>query len=548
MGGVRRWVVGRKPKLDLGGVALPLKASTESFVSLRNVWAALAPSYLRERAADFRRLDAYVDSSRKAGSYGSVGPSFALRRRITRESGPATRAVELGARLLLDGTGASYPNRTIIFPGVDEVDSLTLRTLARAAILLTDDKGLRFVFSSTVDPRRVDAKNLADLSRAMILMNAARYGGFVFEVNELGSLPPRTVEALPLSQAAVDLVAHNYESALMICDRSSEVGDDLAESLRMSALAAANIGALDDAESLLERAIKSTCDSGARAHLYCLLGLLATKRRSDLDASEAFIENGLRELDLRGGGLADEFVERAWLINARALNFALEYRRTGDLAFFRAAHDLEVKASGFVAAGGSHERTYVRMNLLGNIAFLWESAKQPRNAIHIFEQVFEKRVSSDSLAQATLGYRLAVLHAKAGNYERADQVLSGLDYNMPPEEWYLVDHLLRVRAHVATQAGRLMEAERLAKRGCDLALATRSYGAFVAHSQAMLRILEQVGRELEMRELIERAAELGVTSQSLDQPLSLRPKLPAYFPEIDLEDIPSHDTNMRLSV
>ena len=543
----RRWLVGRGPVLDPGAVVLPLAASTDSFVSLHDVWSALVPTFLRDRAVDFQRFGSYVGASREQGSFGSAGPSLALRRRISRESGPATRAVELGARLLLDGVVATYPDRTIVFQGVDEVDSLTLRTLARAAILLTDDHGLSFVFSSAVDPRKIPAINLTDLSRATILMNTARYGDFTFESGEVGPLPSRIVEARTLAQAAVDLVAHNYESTLLACDRRLGANGDLAEALRLSALAAVNLGALDDAESLLRRAVESTCDSGTRAHLYCLLALMTTKRRNDLVASEAFIIDGLRELDRRGGGSSDEAVERAWLLNARALNCALEYRQTSDLSLFRAAHDLEANASRLVAVGSSHERVYLRMNLLANMAFLWESAREPQNAIRVFEQVFEKRVSSDPLAQATLGYRLAVLHTKAGNYERAHHVLADLGDGMPPEEWCTIDHLLRARAHVAIRTHRYNEAERLARRGYGLALDAHSYTAAVAHAQAILQILKVESRTPEIHELVEQVVGLGVTRAALDRPLTLRPKLPAYIPEIDLEDVPSYDTNMRLS-
>lgn len=543
----RQWHIGYAPPAICDAVVLPFCASTRSFASLREVWLALGPTFRNHRAYDFQRLDGYLQACDEVDSFASAGPSLALSRRISRESGPATRAVELSAHLLLDGAAAAFRDRAIVFPDVDQLDILTLRVVARAAVLLADHHKITLIFHSRSDPRDVRATGLAELSRADILLNAAQCGHFTFTPGDSSSLPTRAHGVQSLVQAALDLAAHNYEATLLTCGDSRTASGHTAEALRLSALAAINLGALDASNQLLLQAIDSTYGPGLRAHCYCLLALIATKRRNDLATSDAMIGNGLKELETRTAHPSDDAVERAWLFNARALNLALAYRQTGDLSAFRAAHDLEVQASKIVASGSSSERTYLRMNLLANLAFLWEMAKAPQYSIEILEKVFRRKLDLGVAETATLNYRLAVLYAKMGNYQHAAQVLDDVGYDSLPEEWYVIDHLLRARTHVARKVGELDKALDFAKRGYNIGLAARSREAVATHAQSMLYVLARKGRQAEADELYAQLTALGLTHESIERPIPLRSKLPAYIPEIDLEDVPCHDTNARLS-
>ncbi len=546
----RRWVVTPEgAPTRHGDIVLPVARSTQTFASLEDVWRVLADSFLARRTSDLQRFRKYVESSRTAKGSSSAGLTLALSRRISRESGPATRAVELGSQLLIEGLAESFHGSRIHIPHVDELDSLSLRLLARAVVLLTDAHRVELVFSSDSDPRAVPVVNdLAESSRVLLLRNVVRYGEFDLSVANPPALRSRRRATADTRMAEAELMAHNYESALLRCSRSIEVGDDAPEALRLSALAAVNLGRLDDSMLLLSQALELSGDVCFRAHLRCLLALVTTKRRHDLAASEDYIDAGLEELAiLSGGHEGDVDLERAWLLNARALNTALEYRRSGGVELFRRAHALEVEASRLVATGSSDERSYLRMNVLANTAFLWDMAGRPDVAIRVFEQVFARRVSTDPVAQATLRYRLAVLHFRAKEYARADELLRNAVEGLPSEEWPLVEHVLRARTRITMATAQLNEAETLARQGLELGLRVRARDCVIAHGVQLRSILHSTGRTALAAGIAEMLETEGISPEELVSATGLRPKLPAYIPEIDLEDVPLFDTNSRLA-
>lgn len=523
---------------------LPVQPGVATFSSIAEVWSVVEPQFVAGRGDDFERLDGYLVECRTPQGHEGSGPSLALRRRISRESGPATRAIELGAVLLLEGLAASGYD-TVHIPAADELDGLSLRLLVRAVLRATDSHGISFVFHSTSDPRDLDGLTaLADLARSSILRRAVSAGGFALDVRSAGPLPARPPLSVSIEQAAVDLVAHNYEAALLRTEHAT--GQEAVEAARIRALAAVNLGRLDAAASMLEQALDDSTNPGIRAHLCCLMALIAAKRRDDPNASETFIDRGL-ELLGTGPSAVDVEVERAWLLNARALNRALAYQRTRDDRLFEEAHALEIEAARLVAEGSSPERTYLRFNLLANLAFLWEGRGEPNQAARVFERNFADLSTVDAVAAATVGYRLAVLYAKAGRSDAAQEVLDRLDGDLPLEEWSARDHLLRARSRVALEAGDPEAARRAAEQGVAIGLEVRAFDTVRSHAAVLAEALVQTGRAAAARALAANVAALDVP---LDGPLSvrsLRPKLPAYIPEIDLEAVPASDTNRRLA-
>lgn len=527
-----------------GELLLPLVPSIDSFGSMKDLWSSFPTEFRSTEKDTLDRFDAYVQASQNPAGHGSAGPSLALRRRISRESGPATRAIELGATLVLEGLRRGN-HRTIHVPFVDEIDGLSLRLFVRAVVLMTEDHDLVFVFHSTADPRSsATHRTMSVNARQSVLANAVHAGRFEVEVRSVGELPARQPVDPSIDQAAVDLVAHNYEGALLRTE--SAVGRDAVDGARIAALAAVNLGDFDAAEAALNRAMGMTRDGGVGAHLYCLLALIAAKRTGDLAASEEYINLGLEALDSMPTD-ADPDVERAWLLNARALNRALVFRDTRDDHRFREAHELEVEASRLVSKGASPERTYLRFNLLANLAFLWEGRGEPMNAAKVFEKAFAERAGVDGVSAATLGYRLAVLYAKAGDLTGADEVLQGLDDDLPVEEWFAVDHLLRARARIALQADQFELAESLASRGMEIGFAARSADAVRNHGPVLAEVLRRTGRDAAAAAVESRMVKVGIEPTGSITISTLRPKLPAYIPEIDLEDVPSSDTNRRLA-
>lgn len=501
-------------------------------------------------ADDLERLRAHLDQVTIRRVLDDVGQLHALRRRVSRESGAGTRVIELAAHLLMASVLSSNLESLDVVR-VDECDGATLRVIARLAVLLGEDSR-RLVLHSTWSPLSGSPLADSDAARAALLRTVFLSCRFNLQVVNDGSLPPRDEEFEPDAESIEhDLVAHNYERVLLAAEKSAGSGPD-ANALRASALAAVNLGWVDRCSEMLADAALAATDSGLVAHIYCLQALIAMKRRSDRGSARQFVQQGLEVLndaEVIGGDLA---VEQAWLLNAEALIESLEYTKSGDLGHWTRAWDLEQQALDLVAQGASADRTYLRFNLIANCAMLLELTGDYAAAALVFQKVFTEHseVASDpspGSPRATLGYRLGVLHARAGRLDDASDVLEGLVDELPVEEWNAVDHLLRARSRVAAAAGRTPEARALAARGYRIAKAVRSADAAEAHGTLLAQLLDTVGQHVGATTVRAELATWGLRSDADVSIGALRPKLPAYIPEIDLEDVPSVDTNQALT-
>lgn len=552
----RIWKVGAVPPAgDEKSLVLHLPPSTESFHSFIEAFVPLR-GWLPGHRADLGRLDGYLRSSRAGtGEAAQDGPTIALRRRISRESGPSTRAIELGAMLLMTALETVPSLTTVHVADVDLADGLSLRVLARAAILMSADSDVGFVWYSRSHPMAA-ATGRAETARANVLQRAAELARFRLELGDVRVVPSARADRggpWSLGRAATDLVAHNYEATLLGCEHL-EAGDPdtAARALRLRALAQINLGELDEARSALDEASARTADRCFRAHLACLLALLAAKRNNDIAASDRHLEAAMRLLDgVAPGARGDPSVERAWLLNGLALNRALEYRAGGssDRSLLDRAAKLEKDAFQLVAKGNDPERVYLRYNLLANTAFLAEMVNEPEKAITIFTEVFRRR-SEDPGALATLAYRIGVLHAKAGRLAEAVDCLASVP-DLPPEEWASREHLLRARGFVALAMNDPRRAESCYRLGLDLTLKARAAAGALAHGRGLIVSLRRQGWVAAAEEIRELLHSEGLATDPSpgwsDQLGELRPKLPAYIPEIDMEDVPLRDTNSRLA-
>src|SRR5262249_10005346 len=150
------------------------------------------------------------------------------------------------------------------------------------------------------------------------------------------------------------------------CDTllTSNKDEDVAEGLRLLALAAVNVSKADEALHLLYRAEEMTRSCGQRAHLCYLQGLIQTKRCYDLSGSTAHYERGLAALRAGGSETGDLSLERGWLLNGLALNEAILWRRNpGAAEHYARAFALEQDAFNLVREGDHPARIYLRFNL-----------------------------------------------------------------------------------------------------------------------------------------------------------------------------------------
>ena len=558
----RRWVLSTTEATQLvtpGTITIILPASQRGFGSIAPILDLVADD--PGSSSDFTRLLGHLDQvATAAHSATADGPTLALRRRVSRESGPATRVFELGARLVIDALQQRGSKTRVDIHGVDEADSLTLRLLARAAVLLPSDSEACFVWHGTSDPTAVplaEASN-ADLARSAIVASIANSAVFTIE-RPLGwrAESPGAAGEGPgtIGAAEAELVAHNYDGALTIAAQLISANIEPARAHRVNALALVNLGDPDGAAQALVRALAADPRHGQGPHVHCLLALIAAKRSQDVAASDRHIQDGLDLLqELATDGVGDPALERAWLLNASALNRAYEFRG-GDPAAWNRALELEQEAFALVREGTSDERAYLRFNLLANIAFLFQMRGDRTTALRVFEGVFSSKTSGDPVADVFLRYRIGVLQLEAGDLAAAERSLCAIDPNMLPiEEWAAVEHLFRARGVLAAQRGDHRVAAEAFSRGLVTATEARARRAAIFHLRGLLVAHEAAGNidaafdaERQLASLVSADHPEGVPQEWHTELPRLSPKLPAYLPEVDLEELPIRDTNSLLA-
>jgi tetratricopeptide (TPR) repeat protein len=571
----RVWYIGgRPPESDGRSLRLAVRPDRqEAFASLEAIVGQLAPHATAADSSALARMARYLDEVRPGserlrggGTRGRLlkdSVTFAIMRRVSRESYYTARVIDLGARTL-NAILAGLPHESVHVEHADRLDRPTLKVLARAMLLL--EPSHRFSWAWHLDG---DPTTTAPAAAASDLYLASRTA----LLRQLGAmLSPRAIRGSPTSgvrrpdlpangattdDMASELVLQNYDRCFLLREPLLRTGGDAAagEIQRLTGLAAVNVGLVGDALEAL-RIAETGAGPGRRAHLSYLQGLIEGKRRYDLSASCAHYERGLALIESGDDGEADLPLERGWLLNGLALNEAILWRREPDADERHAnAFRLEREAFDLVREGSSPSRMYLRFNLLANSALLMEMCGEYDVAIDLFRRTFDFDVDRDSAKrsrwESTMGYRLGVLHYRAGRLDEAYRLLyDAAEQDESVEGWPTRERILRALGAVALDRGAAGEAESLFRRGLETCREARAAEGTRAHAEGLVAALLSGGRAGRAAEVLRELREeegLAIASRPDDVPRRPpSPKLPAYFPEIDLEGIPAIDLNRFL--
>lgn len=580
----RLWTIGSEPPPPEDGDVLELCVRPdchETFASLRSILRQLAPLAEPGLTSGLGKLEEYLreacpgeeaEGSVTHGRLLADGVAFAVMRRISRESVYTAPIIDLAARLL-NAIPASLPHcREVRVQHVDRLDRPTLKILARAMILLSPGDRFRWHWHSASEPTgpSEDGEDTYVASRRLLLQKLV---GLVEPAlrRRNGAIPlerPVRRERRTAYETGSALVLQNYDACFLWCEDLLREGDSwsVAEGLRLKSLAAINVGFHEAASAGLERGEALLDQPGRRAHLRYLQGLLAAKRFYDLSHSDAHYARGLEILRSSTGAASEDLaLEQAWLLNGLALNRAVLWRRDPERTeIFDEAFELERRAFDLVCTGHGAARNYLRFNLIANSAFLMEMKRDYKTSIDVFAKAFDcTPLAAGSVKESlrkTLVYRMGVLHFRDGDLESSDRLLRQIaGEGSEAEQWALEERILRALGCVALERHAPEDAREAFARGLRLCREARSAEGTREHARGLIRALCLAGKGREAERVYEEiTAEERVsltpggkpagTSPSQEvRPSPPSPKLPAYFPEIDLEEIPAMDLNRFLA-
>ena len=544
--------------------------------------------------------------------------TFAVTRRISRESHDAALVVDRIARSLLEIQRRCPTFReglALFVPSLERWDRPSLRCLYRAVLLTEAGDRLAVVATATTlpDAARPDAAPAAGAGPAggaapaagaavppgpapleRIAWARARFFHRLGETGVVRILPgagaplpsqgwgrppvPGSFPDLLLAMGDA-LVFQNYERVYHLGDealRRARDPEEAAQAHRLLGIAHAQLEDFDGAVDEIDRAAGLTARPAFGAHLAYLAGLIQTKRRYDPAGAMRRYGEGLALLGGAAGGAAgadpvEERVERAWLLNGRALALTLQAKACEDAAdrerLMSQSFALELEAFELVKETGGAASSYLRHNLLANLTFLLEISGRFKEAVRFWRRAFERYLATDSQSfKSVFAGRLGQLLFKSGERAEGTAVLEeARDLCRRVGDPFHEEEVCIALGYCYSAMGDLERAHAAYRSAFDIARRLRDLDICDASLSGMLWCLATAGAAAELEALREAvvaavpgtplaerlaAAPPGDPLQALracgvERPLP-SPKLRAYIPSVDLEGTPRQDLNRYL--
>lgn len=481
---------------------------------------------------------------------------FAVMRRISRESVLTGTLIDMGARLLNALLAERGGAGVVHLCHADRLDRPSLKIFARAALLLTEHDGFCWSWHTSLDPRNECTVTPFLRSRSALLRQIASLMAADVQGQERTIPVIATPESRTIREIASALVVQNYDACFLWGDAAlRDPQADSVEVTRLLGLATINAGDEPGALALLRQAETQTTNSARRAHLAYLQGLIEAKRAYDVDRSDATFRRGLEFVATARAEDGDVPLERAWLLNGLALNESIRARTDSKAGagHFKTAFQYVHEAFDLVAGGDSSPRTYLRFNLLANSTLLLEMQQAYQRAAALFESTFSDEFHTSAGASLmTFDYRLAALHARGGDLDRAAACIGEAEtLSRSTPDWAMRERVLRAVGYIALQCENLGRARDAYEEGLALSLHGRFAIAATQHARGLMAVYRAAGKtseadsvetELRRTEGLECRVDGSVPPPELPST-----KLPAYIPELDLEGIPQIDMNRFLS-
>lgn len=492
------------------------------------------------------RLDKYFNQLDNVGTeLSTVGEqNLALRRRLSREAGAYSRIVELGAiafNLAIEHITCSG----IVLRNIDRLDTGTLVLLTRASVRRAGDcKPVIWWSNAASKPQNTPSGN----ARAVAFDRALAASGIEVvgdAANVISS--PILAGSCTFVDASVALLQHNYARATEVCLRLAMDAetDQLARLNVVLGLAQTSNGLINDAAESFEAAITGAQSPQIAAHACYLRALLATKRVGDLALSNNYLDRG--HLLLRGLHEATDQLEAAWLLNGRALNLATLFKRAQSMDLWMKALQLETEAFNLIKSISNDEGAYLRYNLLANTSMLYmmhPDLNVRREGAEQFSRAFIGTDPQSEIDAVTLLYRRALCYLSSNRLDEALRLLQTISLGAVfSEDWPLREHVLYAIGYLYHRLGKSQASVSYLEMAAIISTEGRSRRTLLRALRAILAANNGTPTSIARSIIDAEAIDIADIPPTFAQP---SPKLPAYYPEIDLEDLPPFDVNRFL--
>jgi tetratricopeptide (TPR) repeat protein len=528
----------------------------------------------------------------------SEAAALGTTRRISRESHAAALWLDAAARFLAAAaaalSGPGTPGLVLDIEAIDLWDRPSLRILHRAVVHGDSQEGPLWCVGRL---RHYQPAPLADGALASVDGEAAVA---CLRSAFLAGLTARRVVSLhdgvePASWPAYDvrpavaaarvhgqaellkligdaLALQNFERVELLIAAARPDSDDETRGhlLRLSAISRAQVGEIDAASARLEESLAVATRAEDAAHLCYLRGLIATKRRYNLDAAVAAYQEAQDLLVKQESLTADGLVESAWAHNGLALAEVIRARESATEAereaCYARAFEHEFTAFRMVRDVPGPSAFYLRYNLGYNLSFLLEITGRYQEA-----QAFLTSVSAVLLQAsrpdfgALYKYTIGLLQGKAGDGDAAAKTLAeAVSLADSLRDPFYIERLYAALAYVENHQGAHERAASHFREGASIARWLRDEDAYRQHLAGLLwsialgRLPYPADVASAARTWYPEVADVFAATDDPDrrcQALTAADavisvpsaKLPSYIPSVDLEGTPGRDLNRYLT-
>jgi len=520
----------------------------------------------------------------------------AVIRRISRESIYNAFLIDSAARLLIKliKNFKRHRNKIIILNEFEKIDRPSIRIFYRTFLLSYPSMDIRWIYLfhyPCLDlPKQPNEDLLSKVKNIRLnLIHRLKslldpkiiYFNFQNSDPNLFQIPISVTQDYTFTDIAQSLVDQNYEySMLLSISRilSTKNKNKIAELKRLLAIASANAGLNEESLRLLCDALKDTYKPEMRAHLHYLKGLIYNKRFYDLTAAENEYKMGLEEID-RTQITSVSKIERAWLMNGISFVNVMRSKQLLSSESNKLIYEIikmEIEAFNLVKGPKDTAHTYLRYNLIANIAFLLEILGDYGKSIKFWKDIFEPYIKDelDSEFNKVLGYRLGLIFFKAGQKKQCEKYLiRALRGALSDKDKFLTERILYALGYVNVYFNNDYKAMTYFKKGLRLSFELREWHSVIDHtigliycnslfnninilSKGINLISQQSIKNLINLILNEAQLNKDQTHETIKYKLekyniklkSPSPKLPSYIANVDLEPIPDRDMNLYLAM
>lgn len=430
-----------KEKNSIISLAIESELNLISFSTINELYKKLS-KYEKEKfndievkyAGDLARILYYFRNDKENPDYQGIHATLELQAislRLSRHHIKRARVIENVAHFFVEILILISKSNDIVlkFLKAEYIDRPSMMVINRMINLLEENENINFHFVMEKDVLSSPDNSQLDLARKQL------FSKLNIEIEVLETTSSKYLldqQCYNYETLNASIIEQNFELAILILHKLLEdpkrfISKQLV--YRYLAVIEANLGNYDNALEFLDTAIENSKEILEYSCNNYIKSLCLIKRKQNTEQAIIILENTLQKLNENWEENNFKYMhEKAWLINGMCLartilasKLSKEERDKELISIIQ----LEMEAYRLINGVQNFRVTYLKFNLLANIAFVLEIMEQYEEAINFWKRAFAPLLREGEYydGEKDLSYRLGILNIRLKDYEKAKDFL-----------------------------------------------------------------------------------------------------------------------------